>query len=70
MNRTYNKIIIDNPQNINIKYIYGVLSLAINSSDDIQVAGTTVGDLHTTFYRNKKSLRIRFYTNNKELINE
>ena len=70
MNRTYNKIIIDNPQSINIKYIYGVLPLAINSSDDIQVAGTTVGDLHTTFYRNKKSLRIRFYTNNKELINE
>ena len=70
MNRTYNKIIIDNPQNINIKYIYGVLPLAINSSDDIQVVGATIGDLHTTFYRNKKSLRIRFYTNNKELTNE
>jgi hypothetical protein len=66
----YNKIIIDNPQNISIKYIYGVVPLAVNSSYDIKVAGTTIGDIHTTFYRNKKSLRIKFYTNNKGLTNE
>ena len=66
----YNKIIIDNPQNISIKYIYGIIPSAVNSSYDIKVAGTTIGDIHTTFYRNKKSLRIKFFTNNEGVTNE
>lgn len=67
---TPSRIIIDNPRRIHIQHIYSILPIAVESSRDIRVAGTTVGDIHTTFYRNKKSLRIRFYTYNKDYIDD